>query len=84
MNMPLQDHDVHAEFPEFKAVIQTLRQNDAHFTQLAARYDEVNKHIRRVELEAVPALSDEHMEELKKERLRLKDQLYAVLSRQKA
>jgi uncharacterized protein YdcH (DUF465 family) len=84
MNMPLQNHDVHSEFPEFKSVINTLRQHDAHFAKLAARYDEVTQRIRQVEIEAVPALSDEHLEELKKERLVLKDQLYSILSRQTA
>jgi hypothetical protein len=69
MNLPLQDHDIHVEFPEFRERINTLRQQDAHFAKLVTGYGEVNKHIRRVELEAVPALSDEHMESLKKSAL---------------
>jgi uncharacterized protein YdcH (DUF465 family) len=84
MNLPLQDHDIHVEFPEFRERINTLRQQDAHFAKLVTGYGEVNKHIRRVELEAVPALSDEHMESLKKERLHFKDQIHAVLTRHPA
>lgn len=76
--MDLQQHDLAHEFPEYTEKMQTLKQSNAHFAKLADEYHEVNKEIRRVEGEGVP-MTDEHFEELKKKRLTLKDQLYAML-----
>jgi uncharacterized protein len=80
MNMPLQAHDLHSEFPEHTQSIHDLKMSNQHFSKLFASYDEVNKQIRGVELEAMRAISDDALEDLKKQRLNLKDQLYAMLA----
>ncbi len=80
MNMPLQAHDLHSEFPEHAQAIRDLKMSNQHFAKLFTSYDDVNKQIRGVELEAMSAISDEALEDLKKQRLILKDQLYTMLA----
>ncbi len=79
MNMPLQAHDLHSEFPEHAQAIRDLKMSNQHFAKLFASYDEVNKQIRGVELEAMRAISEDALEDLNKQRLHLKDQLYEML-----
>lgn len=81
--MELQAHDLHNEFPEFHEEIHALKTSDAHFQRLFDKYHEVNRHVLRIEIEAEVA-TDPVLEDLKKERLLLKDQLYDMLRKQRA
>jgi len=71
-------HGLHEEFPQAAAAISRLKISDAHFARLAETYEHVNREIHRVEAEVEPA-SDEALEELKKRRLKLKDEIAAML-----
>jgi len=73
-----ENHDLAHELPEYKEKIHELKMNDAHFARLFEAYDEVNKEILRVEKE-VEAASDERLEDMKKTRLSLKDELATIL-----
>jgi len=81
--MELQAHDLHNEFPEYQAEIHTLKTSDAHFQKLFDKYHEVNRHVVRIEVQAEVA-SDPELEDLKKERLLLKDQLHEMLKKHSA
>lgn len=65
-------------FPEDAAALHRLKLTDAHFARLAERHHEVNRTIHRIECET-EAASDERLEELKRERLRLLDDIAAML-----
>lgn len=78
--MPEHHHDLSNEFPEFKEKIHQLKLTDHHFTNLYNQYQAVDKEIFRIE-EEIETPSDEFVEELKKKRLTLKDELYAILKR---
>lgn len=71
--------DLAQEFPELKEKIHTLKTTDAHFRKLFDQYEEVSKELHRIE-EEIETPSDSYTEELKKKRLHLKDELYAMLS----
>lgn len=71
-------HGLHEEFPQAAATISKLKIGDAHFARLADRYEHLNREIHRVETDIEPA-SDERLESLKKERLKLKDEIAAML-----
>jgi hypothetical protein len=71
-------HGPHEEFPQAAATISTRKIGDAHFARLAETYEHVNREIHRVEAEVEPE-SDEALEELKKRRLKLKDEIAAML-----
>ncbi|KKJ76233.1 hypothetical protein WH95_14600 [Kiloniella litopenaei] len=72
-------HELVEEFPEFKDRIHTKKQSDAHFAKLAEDYHRINKMVHRHESE-VETLSDDHIHEIKKERLALKDTIYSLLA----
>lgn len=78
--MNIDSHRLVEEFPQYRDKIQSLKVSSSHFHKLFNEYDEVNKEINLLETEDSP-VSDEHMEHLKKRRLLLKDQLYAMLER---
>ena len=72
-------HELHEEFPEQAEVLHALKLKDAHFAKLSDEYHNVNREIHRIETEIEPT-SDEALEELKKQRLHLKDQIAAMLA----
>lgn len=71
-------HELGDEFPQDHDVLHDLKMNNAHFVTLSERYHEVNGKIHRIETEIEPA-SDEHAEELKKNRLALVDEIRAMI-----
>ncbi len=72
-------HELHEEFPDFASKISELKQDNAHFSKLADAYHEVNRQIHRAETLVEPM--DEQAERgLRKERARLKDEIYRLLS----
>lgn len=73
-------HELREEFPEAVTVIDALIESDRDFARLASNYDEVNRAIYRIESEEEPT-SDERLEELKKERLNLKDKIARILAK---
>jgi uncharacterized protein YdcH (DUF465 family) len=71
-------HDLVHEFPEYKDKIHELKTTDQKFARLFEEYHEVEHEVHRIE-EGVENTSDEYLEERKKIRLNLKDQLLAML-----
>ena len=71
-------HDLIHEFPEYKDKIHELKTSDTHFAKLFDEYHEIEHEVRRIE-ENIETTSDEYLEEQKKKRLNLKDQLFAML-----
>ena len=71
-------HELAAEFPDHVAQIQSLREGDAHFAKLSDSYHDVNRAVHRAETDVEPT-SDDHMSQMRKERLALKDEIAAYL-----
>ena len=76
-------HELSHEFPEYKEQIRVLKAENAHFLKLYTQYNDVTARVSRMEKEIEP-VSDVLMEQTKKERLALKDQLFAMLKAQAA
>ncbi|WP_428643183.1 YdcH family protein [Roseibium sp.] len=72
-------HELHEEFPDAAEALHSLKINDPHFARMADEYHTVNREIHRIETDVAPA-SDEVLEDLKKKRLHLKDQIAATLA----
>lgn len=72
--MPVEKHDLVYELPESKETIRHLKTTDTHFAELFNEYHQVESDVHRYEAGAENT-SDEHLEDLKKRRLNLKDQL---------
>ena len=79
--MPLEHHPLIKEFPEFHDAIHELKIHDTHFRNLFEEYEKLDKQIYRIESEVEPD-SDQYTEELKLRRVKLKDELYAMLKKE--
>lgn len=76
--MTIEHHALINEFPQFRERIHDLKIGDSHFARLFEEYHDIDKQIVRVE-QGIEARSDAALEELKKRRVLLKDQLYRML-----
>lgn len=76
--MTIEHHDLHHEFPEFKDSIHQLKVDNNHFARLFDEYHLATSEVERLEGLGVP-VDDISIEDMKKKRLKLKDELYAML-----
>ncbi|MEO8543310.1 MAG: YdcH family protein [Burkholderiaceae bacterium] len=65
-------------FPEFRDRITQLKTTDTHFMRLFEQHNALDQKVKNMEANITPSTHDE-IETLKKEKLLLKDQLYAIL-----
>ncbi|MFX1674097.1 YdcH family protein [Paraburkholderia sp. A2WS-5] len=65
-------------FPEFRDLISRLKTDDDHFARLFHRHNALDQQIKNMEAGIVPA-NGMAIEQLKKEKLQLKDSLYQIL-----
>ena len=75
-------HDLYNEFPEYRDIIHSLKTSDPHFKKLFDEYHDVVKSIHRAE-QRIDKISEIEEEKLRKVRLRLKDEIFGILSRKK-
>ncbi|WP_174800847.1 YdcH family protein [Martelella limonii] len=73
-------HALAEEFPEFSDRIHELKVEDAHFAKLFDDYHAVNRAVHRAE-ENIEPTDDAHMEEMRRRRMVLKDEIYGMLTR---
>ena len=71
-------HDLIHELPEYKDQIRTLKMSNRHFEKLFDKYHDLDHQIRRIE-EGIETPEDSYSEQLKKERLQLKDELFGMI-----
>lgn len=65
-------------FPEYRDLITRLKTEDNHFTRLFDEHNALDQRIKNMESHIEPGTPLE-IENLKKEKLLLKDQLYGIL-----
>ena len=71
-------HELAEEFPESADRIHELKLTSPHFARLAQQYHEINRTLHRIETRIEPA-GDAPEAGLRKQRMVLKDQIYAML-----
>ena len=71
-------HNLFYELPEHRETIEFLNNKNEHFARMFDEYHEINHEILLIENEEQPA-SDFYLEDKKKRRLQLKDQLYQMI-----
>ena len=76
--MDLLNHDLAHEFPGYVPKMRSLKTSDPHFSSLFNQYDMDNHAIINYE-QGLGVITDEALEDLKKRRLRIKDQIYQIL-----
>ncbi|MGY6708125.1 MAG: YdcH family protein [Rhizobiaceae bacterium] len=72
-------HELAEEFPEHVEKMRELKMSNAHFAKLFDQYHEVNRAVHRAETNVEPT-DDAHMEEMRRNRMRLKDEIYGMLT----
>jgi uncharacterized protein YdcH (DUF465 family) len=70
-------------FPEFRDLITELKTSDSHFMHLFEQHNALDQTITKKETHVEPGTHEE-IETLKKEKLLLKDQIYAILKKASA
>ncbi len=73
-------HELAEEFPEKVEVMSHLKQSDAHFARLSDEYHEINRTVHRAETNVEP-MEELAEVELRKKRAALKDEIWAILSK---
>ncbi|MDP9500133.1 YdcH family protein [Bisgaard Taxon 45] len=67
-------------FPEFRDLISKLKLEDAHFNRLFEKHNELDHRIKNIESN-IELGTPQEVENLKKEKLRLKDEIYVLLKK---
>ena len=65
-------------FPEYRDLITKLKNEDAHFARLFDKHNEIDQKIKNQEAN-IELATQQEVETLKKEKLKIKDELYAIL-----
>jgi uncharacterized protein len=76
--MQVDHHDLHQEFPDMKDAIDVLKAGNAHFAKLLASYTRLTGKVEDLEEHDMP-VADFTIEDMKKQRVKLKDELYHML-----
>ncbi len=76
--MSVEPHPLITEFPEYAEKMHALKVENAHYRKLVHEYEGLDISIVRAENQ-IEIINDDHLEQLKKERLFLKDMIFAML-----
>lgn len=78
----MENHNLTNEFPEYASKINALKLNDNDFKRKYVNYEEVNALIQHYEEGEQNHTTDDHLTDLRKKRVHLKDDLYEFLRTQ--
>ncbi len=70
--------------PEYRDLISELKQSDNHFARLFNEHNDLDEEIQRLENDPVSAVRKDEIEQKKRQKLRLKDQIYQLLKKEDA
>lgn len=76
--MHVEHHDLHAEFPEMHDAIAALKSSNPLFARLYSTYHRLTGKVEDLEEHDLP-VSDFTIEDLKKHRVKVKDDLYHLM-----
>lgn len=71
-------HELIEEFPDKVEKMHDLKQSDAHFARLFDEYHDINRAVHRAETNVEP-MEDLAQVDLRKQRARLKDEIWGYL-----
>lgn len=67
-------------FPEYRDLISKLKTEDDHFSRIFNKHNELDQKIKNIE-SSIELATQQEVEVLKKEKLKLKDELYTMLKK---
>jgi len=75
----IKKHNLAEAFPQYEEKIHLLKIEDNHFKKMYDTYDELDHQIYRIETDSEPTY-DDALNELRMERVKLKDEIYQYLA----
>lgn len=81
--MTIEKQSLLSDLPEHHHTIRHLKMHSRRFGQLLEKYDHINNEIYQQEIKG-SGVPDESIEEQKKQRLHLKDQLFDMIRQEEA
>ena len=66
-------------FSEYKDIVSELKVENAHFHKLFERHNHLDDNVHKAESGGVDHIDHFEIEKMKKEKLRLKDELYTMI-----
>jgi uncharacterized protein YdcH (DUF465 family) len=76
--MQVDHHDLYTEFTDMRDAIDTLKAGNSYFAGLFARYNRLTGKVEDLEEHDMP-VADFTLEDMKKARVKLKDEIYHLL-----
>jgi uncharacterized protein YdcH (DUF465 family) len=76
--MHIDHHDLYTEFPDMRDAIDVLKDKSGYFSSLFGRYNRLTGKVEDLEEHDMP-VDDFTIEDLKKVRAKLKDEIYQLL-----
>jgi len=76
--MQVEHHDLYTEFPDMRDAIDTMKAGSGYFAGLFARYNRLTGKVEDLEEHDMP-VADFTLEDMKKARVKLKDEIYQLL-----
>lgn len=76
--MQVDHHDLYSEFPDMRDAIDAMRSGHGYFAAMFARYDRLTGKVEDLEEHDMP-VADFTLEDMKKARVKLKDEIYHLL-----
>lgn len=73
------EFDLENDLPEYKTKIENLKKQNNHFAKISDNYNEVNRKISKMEKGG--HFTDEELENLRKRRLQIKDEIIGMLEK---
>jgi uncharacterized protein YdcH (DUF465 family) len=72
-------HELAEEFPDRVEQMRKMKQEDAHYAKISDEYHEINRAVHRAETNVEPT-DDLNMVAMRKRRMTLKDEIWAMIS----
>ncbi len=76
--MHVDHHDIYVDFPEMHDAIDVLKASNAYFARTVGQYSRLTGKVEDLEVHDMP-VADFTIEDMKKQRVKLKDELYHFL-----
>ena len=76
--MHVDHHDLYSEFPDMRDAIDAMKSAHGYFAALFARYNRLTGKVENLEEHDMP-VADFTLEDMKKVRVKLKDEIYQLL-----
>lgn len=76
--MKVDHHDLYSDFPEMRDAIDALKASNPYFARSMSQYGRLTGKVEDLEEHDMP-VADFTMEDMKKQRVKLKDELYHFL-----